>query len=76
MIFHEKSNEETRIRCFPGTNTIGIFPQNNNAVKTTGLKWNIDGVVDSVSNQVLDSEFTIKTKGATVVVTCALNNAE
>lgn len=76
IIFHEKSGEDTRVRCFPGTNTIGIFPENGNSVKTTGLKWDFDGVVDSVSNQVMGSEFTIRTKGATVVVTCALDKVE
>lgn len=76
IIFYEKSGEDTRVKCFPGTNTVGIFPENNNSVKTTGLKWDFDGVVDSVSNQVEGSEFTIRTKGATVVVTCVLDKVE
>ena len=76
IIFYEKSGEETRVKCFPETNTIGIFPENGNPVKTTGLKWDFDGVVDSVSNQVRGSEFTIKTRGAMVVVTCALDRVE
>tara|TARA_B100000902_G_scaffold192004_2_gene183483 strand:- start:5784 stop:6377 length:594 start_codon:yes stop_codon:yes gene_type:complete len=72
MIIHRVTNTNDSSYNVPISTTISIFCFEESHVKTSGLKWNIDGEIGfsskGLSNETTQEEFSISTTGCVFVL--------